>query len=62
MGKMTVKQHRLISGLSQKDFSLKVGIKLPTYKTKESGQRPWKAKEIKLIANILNVEIDQIEY
>ncbi|WP_159641716.1 helix-turn-helix domain-containing protein [Erysipelothrix anatis] len=57
--KLTVKQWRVLKGLSQKEFSKKINMPLTTYQTKESGKREFYASEIVRIADYLNVSIDK---
>lgn len=63
MSKLTIKQWRQIKGLNQKQMAEKLGMKFSTYQSKESGLRPWKADEIKNIAQFLEISIEnQMEY
>lgn len=59
MNRFTIKQWRLIKGLTQREFAKKVGINYLTYQAKEAGKRPWKAEEIKAISTFLEVSIDK---
>lgn len=61
--KYTIKQWRQIKGLTQKQLADKIGMKFTTYQSKESGKRPWRADDIKNIARVLGLSIDQqLEY
>jgi transcriptional regulator with XRE-family HTH domain len=61
--KLTVKQWRQIKELNQKEMADKLKMKFSTYQSKESGLRPWKADEIKNIAQFLGISIEtQLEY
>ena len=63
MGKLTVEQWRHIRGYTQKQLADLIGMKCATYQTKESGKRKWSANELKDIAQVLNVSIEnELEY
>lgn len=63
MSKLTIKQWRQIKGLNQKQMAENLGMKFSTYQSKESGRMPWKADEIKNIAQFLEISIEnQMEY
>lgn len=61
--KLTIKEFRLLKGMTQKEFAEWIGMKHSTYMTRESGKREWKASELKHIADKLNVSIENdIDY
>lgn len=63
MSRFTIKQWRNIKGYTQKQFADMIGMNFLTYHAKEAGKRPWKADELRTIAKVLNVSIDnEIEY
>lgn len=63
MTRMTVRQWRRSLDLSQVEFAKMIGMSPYTYQAKESGHRPFKANEIKIIAQVLNISIDsQLEW
>lgn len=63
MPKFTVEQWRKVRGLTQKELADQIGMKSATYQTKEAGKTQWKADEIKDIAIVLNVSIENdLEY
>lgn len=63
MSKHTIKQWRQIKGLNQTQMAEKLGMKFSTYQSKESGRMPWKADEIKNIAQFLEISIEnQMDY
>ena len=61
--KLTVKQWRQLRGLTQKQLADKAGIKFSTFHAKEGGKRGWKAVEIKNIASVLGISVEnQLDY
>ena len=61
--KYTIKQWRLIKGLTQKQLANMIGMSFTTYQAKEAGKRSWRAEDIKNIARVLGLSIDQqLEY
>lgn len=61
--KLTVKQWRMLKGYTQKQLADLANIKFPTYHSKESGLRDWKARELKQICEVLGISIEsQLKY
>jgi transcriptional regulator with XRE-family HTH domain len=56
--KLTVKQWRQLRGYTQQEFAKLVNMKFPTYHSKESGKREWKAKELREISSVLKISIE----
>lgn len=56
--KLTVKQWRLLRGYTQKQLAELANIKFPTYQSKESGLREWKARELIDICSVLRVSVE----
>lgn len=63
MTKLTIRQWRRVKDLSQKEFANLIGMNPLTYQAKEMGKRPFKASEIKKIAEVLEISTEtQLEW
>ena len=63
MTKLTIRQWRRVKDLSQKEFANLIGMNPLTYQAKEMGKRPFKAHEIKKIAEVLEISTEtQLEW
>lgn len=56
----TVKELRRERGLTATFVAKQIGMKTYLYLRRENDQVEWKANELKLVANVLNVPVDQI--
>lgn len=62
MGKITVKDLRKITGLSQKEFSQKVGIPFTSYRRYESNVSKMEVGQLFHICDVLGVPIENIKF
>lgn len=60
MDKLTIKQIRLLNGLTQEKMALKVGMKLETYKRKEQGKSGFSFSEVLKICSLFDIPINKI--
>ncbi len=59
--KLTVEQARKMRGLSQEELAKKINMSISTYRSKEQGRSEFYWDEIKIIADALNLPIEQID-
>lgn len=57
----TIKEYRVVRGLTQKDMAKRMGLGLSTYQQKEQGLIGWSAKDLVKVKKILNVEFDKLK-
>lgn len=58
--KLTVKQHRLIRGISQEEMAEKIGIHVQTYRAWEENPEKISIAKAKKIAAAFNISINEI--
>ena len=61
MGKITLKELRKLTGLSQKDFSEKAEIPLTTYRRYEDDPSKMEAGKLFMICDMLGVPVAKIK-
>ncbi len=57
---LTIKQHRLIKGMTQLDMATALGVAKPTYSRIEKDIEKETVSEVKAICKILNISIEQV--
>ena len=60
IGKLTVKQHRLIREISQEEMAEKVGVHVQTYRAWEENPEKISIAKAKKIAAAFNISINEI--
>jgi len=61
MNVQKLKAARILKGYTQTDVAKKLGVSLPTYAQKERGKIDFSIKEVIKLANILDLDIAQID-
>lgn len=57
----SIKDHRVESGLTQKNMAKKMGLGLSTYQQKEQGLINWTLSDLVKVKKILRVNIDTLK-
>lgn len=57
---LTIKQHRVMKGLTQREMAQLLGITQATYSAKESGKVKWTIPDIVIIKRLFDCKADDL--